>query len=388
MKLRTLMFSLLAPACLAALPLPCAAVTADGSTWHATRVGDTDYVPLEDLRSFYKFIPVEGASATRSVGNGDITLTFGPDSRDLLVNGIRCRLSHPTRSGAQGDLLLSKVDLVKLIDPVLRPTYIPDRQVIRTVVLDAGHGGHDVGTVSPYVREADATLLVAAALGRELSKHGFEVVFTHEDNRYLSDQQRVDAANAAKDALFISLHLNSGRSDTRGVETYTMEPAAPEDKLLPGNKHDAANAALAMALQASLVRRCGAVDGGLRRARYSILSSLECPAALVELGYATNKEEGSLLDTQEYRDSLAKALAEGISTFAKMMDPATKLQVRETPAAAPAPPAAVKPAAPAPVKPAVTAKNKPSKPTKATKPAANSSSNKRSTPAPSGRRGR
>ena len=146
MKLRTLMFSLLAPACLAALPLPCAAVTADGSTWHATRVGDTDYVPLEDLRSFDKFIPVEGASATRSVGNGDITLTFGPDSRDLLVNGIRCRLSHPTRSGAQGDLLLSKVDLVKLIDPVLRPTYIPDRQVIRTVVLDAGHGGHDVGT--------------------------------------------------------------------------------------------------------------------------------------------------------------------------------------------------------------------------------------------------
>lgn len=387
MKLRNLMTLLPALACVPALPLPCAAVTGDGSAWHATRVGDAEYLPLEDLRSFYKFIPVEGAAGRRSIGNGEVTLTFGPDARDLLFNGIRCRLSRPTRVGGHGDLLVSKADLVKLIDPVLRPTYIPNRRVIRTVVVDAGHGGHDVGTVSPYVREADATLLAAAALGRELSKRGFEVVYTHEDNRYLSDQQRVDAANAAKDAIFISLHLNSGRSDTSGVETYTVEPAepTPDAKLLPGNRNDAANAALAMALQASLVRRCGAADGGLRRARYSILSSVECPAALVELGYATNKDEGALLDTQDYRDSLAKALADGIATFAKMMDPATELQARETPAAPPAPPAAVKPAPPAPVKPAATAKTKPAK---QSKPAATRTPARRSKPASPSRRRR
>ena len=373
MKPPSPILSLLAWLCLSLAP--CTAVTGDGFMWHNTRVGQTDYLPLDDLRSFYKFIPVEGGAGTRTVGNGEINLTFGPDSRDLLLNGIRCRLSHPTRPGGQGDLLVSKVDMVKLIDPVLRPTYIPNRRAVRTVVVDAGHGGHDAGTVGAQVREADTTLLVAASLGRELEKRGFQVQFTHSDNRYLSDQQRVDAANAAQDAIFISLHLNSGRSDIQGVETYTVEPAEPGAQPLPGNRNDAANAALAIALQSSLVRRCGAVDGGFRRAHFSILSSVECPAALVELGYATHGAEGALLATQDYQASLAKALAEGVATFAKMMDPETTLHERETAAAAPAPPAAVKPAAPAPVKQ--------DKPTKQAKGAANtttsSSRNKAST---------
>lgn len=349
-------------ACLLPLSPPCRAVTADGFMWHGTRQGQTDYLPLEDLRSFYKLIPMQGADGARCVGNGELKLTFGPDARELTVNGIRCRLSHPTRQDAHGDLLISKVDMVKLIDPVLRPTYIRNRRTVKTVVVDAGHGGHDAGTATPYAREADTTLQVAAALRAELQKRGFLVLLTHGDNRYLSDQQRVDAANAAADAVFISLHLNSGRSDVRGVETYTMEPAETDAAPLPGNAHDTANAALSMALQASLVHRCGAVDGGCRRAHYSILSSVSCPAALVELGYATNREEGALLSADEYRATLAKALAEGISTFSALMNPETSLQERSQPAPPPAKPAATKPAAPKP------AQAKPAKP--AAKPAA------------------
>ena len=340
-------------ACMLPLATPCAAVTADGFMWHNTRLGRVDYLPLEDLRSFYKLIPAQGAEGTRCVGNGELKLIFGPDARELTVNGIRCRLSHPARQDAAADLLVSKVDMVKLIDPVLRPTYISNRRVVKTVVVDAGHGGHDAGTVTPYAREADTTLLVAAALRAELEKRGFLVKLTHEDNRYLSDQQRVDAANAAGDAVFISLHLNSGRSDARGVETYTVEPAETDAAPLPGNENDTANAALSMALQSSLVRRCGAADGGCRRAHYSILSSVSCPAAWVELGYATNREEGALLNSEEYRAKLAVALAEGISTFAAAMNPETTLQERAQPAPPPAKPAAT-PAAP--VKPAAPAK--------------------------------
>ena len=379
MKLLPLLCAGPALACMLLLAPPCPAVTADGFMWHNTRLGQTDYLPLEDLRSFYKLIPMQGAEGAHCVGNGELKVTFGPDTRDITLNGIRCRLSHPTRRAENGDLLVSKVDMVKLIDPVLRPTYIHNRRTVKTVVVDAGHGGHDAGTATPYVREADTTLLVAAALRAELEKRGFLVLLTHEDNRYLSDQQRVDAANAAANAVFISLHLNNGRSDMRGVETYTVDPAESDDAPMPGNEYDTSNAALAMALQSSLVRRCGAADGGCRRAHYSILSSVSCPAALVELGYAGNKEEGTLLSSEEYRGKLAKALAEGIATFAEIMNPETSLQQREQSSTSSAKPATP----PTPVKPAEPVKTTPAKPAPTDKKKAGTtrSNTQRSTPA-------
>lgn len=328
---------------LAAL-LPAPAVTGDGAMWNATSVGDVGYLPLEDLRSFYKLLPLQAESGTRAVGNGAVSLVFGPGSRELRINGIRCVLTHPVKDVVTNqDLLISKADMVKLIDPALRPTYIANRRLVKTIVIDPGHGGHDAGTVSPQVREADVTLLVAGKLAEELRKRGYHAVLTHDVNRYQSDQQRVDAANSALNAVYVGLHLNSGRSDIRGAETYTVTPAEPEAKGLPGNEYDAANAALALALQSALVQQCGAPDGGCRRAHYSLLSSLTCPGALVELGYATNVQEGALLNTEAYQSRLAQALADGLERFAAVMNPETVLR------SAAAPVAAEEPAAPAEV---------------------------------------
>lgn len=335
------------PMLLTALALlsPLSAVTADGAMWNATSVGDVGYLPLEDLRSFYKLLPLpQKESGTRAVGNGAVSLVFGPGARELRIHGVRCILSHPVRDEVTNkDLLLSKEDMVKLIDPVLRPTYIANRRLIKTIVLDPGHGGHDAGTVTPYAREADITLTIATKLAEELKKRGHHVVLTHEANHYLSDQQRVDMANNALNAAFISLHLNSGRSDICGAETYTMAPAAADARPLPGNEYDAANMALGMALQSSLVQGCGAPDGGCRRARYSLLSSLNCPAALVELGYATHAAEGARLNTETYQTRIVQSLADGIERFVTLMNPDTVLQASDVPAAAD------EPAAPAPV---------------------------------------
>lgn len=332
--------------CLAALALllPAPAVTGDGAMWNATSVGDIGYLPLEDLRSFYKLLPLQAEKGTRAVGNGAVSLVFGPGARDLQINGIHCVLSHPVKDVVTNqDLLISKADMVKLIDPVLRPTYIANRRLVKTIVIDPGHGGHDAGTVTPQVREGDVTLLVANKLAEELRKRGFHAVLTHDVNRYQSDQQRVDVANGALNAVYVGLHLNSGRSDIRGAETYTVDPAEPSAKGLPGNEHDAANAALALALQSALVQQCGAPDGGCRRAHYSLLSSLNCPAASVELGYATNAQEGALLNTEAYQTRLATALADALERFAAVMNPETQLHT------AVAPPAAEEPAAPAAV---------------------------------------
>ena len=315
-------------------------------SWHVREVGGVEYLPLEDLRSFYKLMVLQPKGrrvvGQRVLGNGEVTLTFGPAPRELRIQERLCILSYPVQEDSSGDLLVAKVDVQQLIEPVLRPTYIANRRAVRTVVIDPAHGGHDTGTVTPYVREADAALVVATKLGAELTKRGFEVVYTQEQNQYQSPQARVDRANAAPAAIFVSLHLNSGRSDVKGAQTYTLAPSGKNEKPMPGHEFSQSSMALAMALQSSLVEKAEAVDGGCRRVHYSLLNSLRCPAVMVELGYATNPEEGSRLATEEYQIKLANALAAGVEAFARVMNPGTSLQVQKAPVVETPPPAPVK----------------------------------------------
>lgn len=321
----------------------------DVGTWHVREVEGCEYVPLEDIRSFYKLMPMQPkgrkVAGQRLLGNGEVQLCFGPAPRELRIQERLVMLSHPVIEDASGDLLVSRQDVLHVIEPILRPTYIPNRRAVRTVVIDPGHGGHDTGTVTPYVREADAVLVVATKLGAELKKRGYDVLFTRDQNQYLSPQGRVDKANGAPLAMYVSLHLNSGRSDKKGSQVYTLAPPSKADKPLPGHEFSQSSMALAMALQSALVEKGGTDDAGCRRVYYSPLSSLRCPAAMVELGFATNPEEGTRLNAEESQIKLANALAEGIESFSRVMNPATTLQVQKAPVVEPpAPPAKVEPA--------------------------------------------
>lgn len=326
-------------------PQPAPAV----GTWHLREVDGAEYLPLEDIRSFYKLMPLQPkgrrVAGQRLVGNGEVELRFGPAPRELRIQDRLCMLSLPVVEDASGDLLVSRQDVLQIIEPVLRPTYIANRRAVRTVVIDPGHGGHDTGTVSSYAREADVVLAVAKRLGTELKKRGYEVCYTREENAYISPQGRVDKANAAPLAIYLSLHLNSGRSDMKGAQVYTVAPAGKDDKPLPGHEYSQASMALAVALQSALVEKAEMADAGCRRAFYSPMNSLRCPAAMVELGFATNPEEGTRLSTEETQMKLATALAEGVESFARVMNPATVLQVQKAPVVEPpAPPAKVEPA--------------------------------------------
>jgi N-acetylmuramoyl-L-alanine amidase len=345
------------PATEAPAPEPQAEAPKVGS-WHVREVDGVEYLPMEDLRSFYKLMPLQPkgrrVAGQRLLGNGEVTLAFGPAPRELRIQERLCILAYPVLEDSSGDLLVSKVDVLQLIEPVLRPTYIVNRSAVRTVVIDPGHGGHDTGTVTPYAREADVALVVSTKLGAELRKRGFEVVYTQEQNQYLSPQGRVDKANATPAAIFVSLHLNSGRSDMKGAQTYTLTPCGKNEPPLPGHEFSQCSMALAMALQSSLVEKAGAADGGCRRAHYSLLNSLRCPAVMVEMGYATNPEEGTRLASEEYQIKLANALAAGVEAFARVMNPGTALQVQKAPVVETPPPSPVKvdPAPPKKTQPA------------------------------------
>ena len=340
-------------------------------TWHPKQVDGVEYLPLEDIRSFYKLMTLQPkgrkVAGQRLLGNGEVELRFGPAPRELRIQDRLIILSHPVQEDASGDLLISRQDVLQVLEPVLRPTYIANRRAVRTVVVDAGHGGHDAGTVTSYAREADVTLAVATRLAAELRKRGFEVRLTREDNQYLSAQARVDKVNAEPLAIFVSLHLNHGRSDMCGSQVYTMAPAEVADKSLPGHEFSQASMALAMALQSALVEKGGQEDRGCRRAHYSPLNSLRCPAVMVEMGYATNPEEGTRLATEEYQIKLANALADGVEAFARVMNPATNLQVQKAPVVDEPPAAPVK-VAPAPARKTQPAKKTQTSRTKSTPP--------------------
>ena len=355
-------------AALAAAPSLRAQDSTTPTAWSSTMVNNIEYYSLEHLRSFYKLRPIEGgAPHLHTIGNSAFRLTFNTTAMELQAAGYRCRLSHPICKNAEGELLISKTDFVKLIDPILRPTYIAERREVRTVVIDPGHGGSDSGNKTEWLTEADCTLALALELARELEKRGLHVILTRNMDRDLSDAERVRTAKEAPAAIFISLHVNSGRSDIRGIETYTAAPAVPNSRQLEAHRHDAANVALAFALHSHLLTATKAADGACRRAHYSLLNTVNCPAALVQVGYGTHKQEATALAGADYRAELVAGLANGIASFCAAISPKAQLQPTHAEELPPPPP-------PAPAKPA-----EPSKPKD--KKTATKGKNTKSTPA-------
>lgn len=322
----------LIPAILSLLtPMPLHAV--DAMEWQATTLNGEKYYGLNLLRTFYKLSTSDkkGASGEQVTRNSAFSLGLSPGKREATISGYRVRLSTPIAQDESGELLVSETDFVKLIDPILRPTYINERRDIKTVILDPGHGGTDSGYKTPLLNESVYTLQLAQELAQELKKQGLNVVLTRNGNHNVSDSARVDVAANCHNAIFISLHLNGGRSDVYGVETYTTAPLSAGKRAMEGNRHDAANAALAFALHSHMVASTKAPDRALRRAYYTLLNTIPCPAAMVMVGYCTHEKEAANLAEDAYRAELVKGLAAGIITFKNAIRPGAQITVPAAP---------------------------------------------------------
>lgn len=354
-----------------ALLTPCPATPAEQpNAWTKESINGLNYYSLNQLTSFYKLSKTNSKKAN-IYRNSAFSLGLKPGSREATISGYRVHLSNPVIQNASGELLVSETDVVKLLDPILRPTYIPERRDIQTVVIDPGHGGTDVGNKSPQLRESEFTLKLAKELAEALKMQGFRVVLTRSSNHDVSDTQRVDTARRTHAAIFISLHVNKGRSDMAGIETYTAAPNPPGKRAMEGNRHDASNAALAFALHTHAVAATKAHDRACRRARYTMLNTLNCPAAMVMVGYGSNEQEADALTTDTYRAELVRGLCNGVLAFKNAIRVGANITV-------PAPPTQPEPP-PAPA----------STPKKAdTQPATSTQKNKKKKPAKNTRRGR
>lgn len=334
---------------LMALHTPCPAAPAapaeQAEAWHKESINGVGYYSMQQLASFYKLTPATAKKPgkVKSYRNSAFSLGLQANSREATISGYRVHLTNPVSQNAAGELLVSEADVVKLLDPILRPTYISERRDIQTVVIDPGHGGTDEGNKSPQLRESEYTLKLAKELAEALKKQGVKVVLTRNSNHNVSDTERVDTAKSASAALFISLHVNKGRSDTAGIETYTATPVIPGKRAMEGNRHDAANAALAFALHTHAVAATKAHDRACRRARYTLLNTLNCPAAMVMVGYSTNEQEATALTTDAYRAELIRGLCDGVMAFKNAIRPGAAITVPAYQQPEPAPTPVAKP---------------------------------------------
>jgi N-acetylmuramoyl-L-alanine amidase len=301
--------------------------------WDLLKHEGRDYISMENVKSFYRFHDMrrEGQRVTLTAKNLVFQLKVG--DQEIQLNGVKFICTYPVIE-TSGKLAISRIDLTKLVDPVLRPNYIARAGQFRTVVLDPGHGGKDAGAVNQYGTEKAYNLRVATELRRLLMQRGFKVVMTRTSDVYLTLQERVDLANALKEpAIFISIHFNAGSRSARGVETFTLSPQgvahygkglkSSDFQLLNGNHHDSANIALATAVHGQVIRCLGKAntfDRGIKRARYSVLTGVKHPAILLEGGFMSHGYEARLIANPQYISTVARGVCDAVVLYQKAVN--------------------------------------------------------------------
>lgn len=257
-------------------------------------------------------------------------ISMEADSRWIEANGIRITLSFPIALKG-GQLHITPTDITSSLTPLLYPRKLAAGTKIRTICLDAGHGGKDPGNMEGTKREKDYTLLLARELKAQLEAAGYKVIQTRTRDEFIDLDERPTYANRRKADLFISLHFNSAAATSAsGVEVFCLTPAgAPSSHArpegysgnsLPGNKNDDHNMLLAYQLQKSLVKETKADDRGIVRARFAVLKTAAMPAVLVEGGFMSNPSEGRKILDADYRKNMAKGIVEGVKTFSKLVE--------------------------------------------------------------------
>lgn len=223
-----------------------------------------------------------------------------------------------------------------------KPTANGEQTLIRAlglkigkIVVDAGHGGHDAGTIGPDgLTEKELVLDVALRLGKLLeNRMGAEVVYTRDDDTFVPLETRTAIANKEQADLFISIHANSSDDiNARGVETYyvastpapvpvslaggaataTMKPASEEYKL--GESHK-----LAVEVQQAMYRAFGGEKGvlnrGVKQAPFIVLLDATMPSILAEVAFVSNTADEQKLSTADGQDAVADALYRGIARY-------------------------------------------------------------------------
>ena len=306
--------------------LQTAAFAAD--SWKIIKVSGSDYLSVENVSQFYG-LPA-GIAASGEKGESETVknpLEFVSGSREAMINGARSWLCFPVIEH-DGKYLVSRTDVAKTIEPLVRPHRVPNAGKVQTVVLDPGHGGYDRGQVSRYGYEKDFALDVARKLRPMLLAKGLRVIMTREGDYFVPLEVRAQIANSARDSIFVSIHFNATNDDPNatGFEIFSFTPrGAPSTSdsavapsalsAQPGSSVDAQSTALSACIYHSVLGHLPEYDRGIKRARFAVLRLTKVPAVLIEGGFLTEQGECKLIAQKEWRARLAHAIGVGIESY-------------------------------------------------------------------------
>lgn len=277
----------------------------------------------KNIKNFYRFDALNISKGELKFQSPKVKMTIKNGSDNLFINSVLFRLSYKVTQ-KNGHYLFSRIDLAKLIDPVLRPSYIKTAKRFGTVIIDPGHGGTDPGSVNRYGKEKDFNLRLAKILMKDLERKGFRVRMTRSSDVYPTLGQRVSFANRIPDAIFVSIHFNSFVNSTaKGIETYALSPRGSgthnsrgvRNNFLEGNRRDSENIALATAVHAAVMKKTQAEDRGIKRDRFTVLAGLSMPAVLLEGGFLSNPAEAKKIASTSYLSIISQGIANGIVTY-------------------------------------------------------------------------
>lgn len=291
--------------------------------------------------------------------------TIAVRSRKMTFDGVLVLLGDPMEERG-GHLGVSRIDYERRLLPLLRPDLAPSRpKTPHIVVIDPGHGGWATGAENKALKlqEKDLTLDVALRLKPLLEAQGWTVFLTRERDVALADKRDVDLdaraafANRHEADVFVSIHFDADAAGKLiGSEIFTFAPAhqyatddwqaarlpglksrlsivppigpaillpaQPTEKFeteMPVNRIDAWSTVLAHSLYARMPGPLQTADLGERIAHWRVLGTLTCPAVLVEPAYISNSMEALRASSPNFRQDVAKALAQGLAAYAETL---------------------------------------------------------------------
>jgi len=272
----------------------------------------------------------------------------------VLVDDMPQYLKYPVDI-YQGTIVLPYKFKEQILDSLFKERYAKRNVAlplskIKKIVIDAGHGGKDPGTIGKSgLREKDVNLDIAKRLSKLLRADGFDIVMTRSTDNFISLERRVTIANNSKVDLFVSIHSNANRvRSLNGLEVYYISSNINDSKRA---LYCAQNSALnfdkscfayspSLNLKATLwdmvntsnraesVRLardvCSVIDGslntkviGIKGAPFYVLKGTHMPAILIETGFLSNAREERLMKNAYYRQQIAESIEQGIQRYVR-----------------------------------------------------------------------
>ena len=233
------------------------------------------------------------------------------------------------------------------------------RYRIKKIVIDAGHGGRDSGALGKFSQEKDVALQIALELGELIKKHmkGTEVIYTRQQDEFVTLHGRAQVANKNNADLFISIHCNANSKceDACGTETYTMglhtseynlevakkenasilmeedyqqnyqgfDPQSPESHILLALYQSAQNKnslRLAENIQHQFKSRVGRKSRGVKQASFLVLWKTTAPSVLVEVGFITHAQEEKYLNSKVGKSHIASGIFRALQNYKEQLE--------------------------------------------------------------------